>query len=783
MKLRRFLFIIILIQTTFFTGVVYAQSQNDTKVVIGKKVYILHRVEKKETVYSIQKKYNIEASKLYGANPNLSSQGLKAESYIKIPISRREQKKQRSVLDKLSQDNDSIRFHKVHKKETLFSIARSYGVTVEEIERANGINQDAVIKKGDLLRIPIKEDTKENPINPQAKISTVNPNFKQHIVTDGETLFSISREHNIPFSELKKSNPSLGTSISVNDTILIPLVIGKRIDQATQKVIENKYFYYRISTKDTYWKLDQKYGVTKSEILQYNPILNDALIPGIVIRLPYRRTTNEVVRILDNDNFYQYHVEAQETLYTIAKKHGVTVRMLKEINPKLKVQGLMKGDVIIIPKPQIASSFEAGINDSILQSSYLIDKISFLSTKEFIINPNSETFNIGVMVPIYSEVNKQLNNRIFEPNSPESLKDTTKVTPHLYSRSKNFLSFYEGMMMGIDSLNRKGLNVKVYLFDTEKKTQSIDSLYATGIFSNLDLIVGPIFPNTQQAVMKYIKDKNVPVISPLSSNDKNTKKYENLYQVNPSSAYKAKMTSEYVIDTYLDQNIIAFKTNDEVLTKELVTPVKDAMFKEHVNRENDVNFTEFKLDLYGIEGLRFILKRERPNVILLPSKNEAVVSQTLGQLNALALDFNITVIGFNEWTKYRSVKEEVFHNLNLKYLTPYHINYQATQTISFIKNYKKYYYAEPNNFAFQGFDISIYFGEAMLKYGNNFPQMMIDNNVTLNQMNPNFVKISKFGGFMNHTLFIMNYNKEFEVKCLGTTNLYRSIPIRKKQNL
>lgn len=767
MKLSRILLLIVLFQCIVLSTNVVAQSNQDSKVVVGKRVYILHKVKKKETVYSIQRTYNIAASELYKANPKLKTEGLKSDSYIKIPIESKKQRKEKSFLLKNVQDNDSIRFHKVKKRETLFSIAQNYGISVKDIERANGLEEHNVLKKGDLLRIPLKPAKVE--VSTPQKEEKKSSNYKYHIVKEGETLFYISRKYNIPFDDLKKENSKLGSHINVNDTIRIPLVVGATIDEITHKIVDTKFFHYRITDKDTYWKIEQKYGVTKSEILQLNPILSDELIHGVVIRLPYRRTTNQEVQILDNNNFYQYHVKAKETLYSIANKHGVTVRVLKELNPRLRVQNLMVGDEITIPNPEIARSFELGVNDSLLRASYLVDKISFLSSKDFIINPSSEVFNIGVMIPLYSEINKQLNEDLFSGKSNQH---------KIYSRTKNFLSFYEGIMVGIDSLNRKGLNVKLYLFDTEKKKHSIDSLYAKGVFNKLDLVIGPIYPTTQQALLQSFNNKQVPIVSPLSPQDKITNKYENIYQINPSLEYKVRKTAEYVIDSYANQNIIALKTNDKKLTDSFISPIRDALFKEHINQDSISHYTEFKLGVYGLEGLRFVLKKDKPNIILIPSRNEMVISQTLGQLNALTMDYDITVIGFNEWTKYRSIKEEILHNLDFHFLTPYHVNYNDKHTIQFIKRYKKYFYSEPNNFAFQGFDIALYFGDAMLKFGGNYTQMIYGNYIPLTQLDPNFVKTSKFGGFMNNSLFIMNYKKNFEIKEIGQMGHYRSIPIK-----
>lgn len=88
--------------------------------------FLLHEVQKKETLYSISKLYEIDINDLVAANPG-SDQGVKKGQQLRIPI---KQEKPRIVpSDKIT--------HTVKPGETLFGIAKQYTITPEDIQNAN----------------------------------------------------------------------------------------------------------------------------------------------------------------------------------------------------------------------------------------------------------------------------------------------------------------------------------------------------------------------------------------------------------------------------------------------------------------------------------------------------------------------------------------------------------------------------------------------------------------------------------------------------------------------
>ena len=101
--------------------------------------------------------------------------------------------------------------HKVKRKETLFGIAKRYGITTEQIIEHNPVLKEATLKKRMKLQIP------------RYRTVTVSKksNNKLHLVQPKETLWRIAYTYGISVEELKEANPSLGEILSIGQKIRI----------------------------------------------------------------------------------------------------------------------------------------------------------------------------------------------------------------------------------------------------------------------------------------------------------------------------------------------------------------------------------------------------------------------------------------------------------------------------------------------------------------------------------------------------------------------------------
>ncbi len=212
MNYIRFFFVGLLM--SIVTSNLFGQlKSNNIKTINGKKYY-LHKVEKKQTLYSISKLYSVDLEAIYNLNPELKS-GVKAEQEIIIPILDIKLNNIKSENANLYHEAiDTIKFitHKASKSETLFSICKKFNISEEVIIELNPLLRTG-LKEGQLLILG-----KKNKISDVKKKSLL----------------------------LNRSNTNITDSFTINKIIKtkktdykIALVLPFKLDQTLNIDIEN----------------------------------------------------------------------------------------------------------------------------------------------------------------------------------------------------------------------------------------------------------------------------------------------------------------------------------------------------------------------------------------------------------------------------------------------------------------------------------------------------------------------------------------------------------------
>ena len=162
--------------------------------------YFMHTVTKGQSLYSIASMYNVTIDEIVRLNPG-SEERIKAGEALKIP-----QKK----------DNGQPAYHTIQAGETLYKLTVHYGVSVQDICRANPGLSAKNFRIGQVIAIPAKKVVKEEhkpETTPSIKPSEpLKPNCRDmHRVQRKETIYSISKLYGITEEELIAANPELRT--------------------------------------------------------------------------------------------------------------------------------------------------------------------------------------------------------------------------------------------------------------------------------------------------------------------------------------------------------------------------------------------------------------------------------------------------------------------------------------------------------------------------------------------------------------------------------------------
>lgn len=148
--------------------------------------------------------------------------------------------------------------HVVQRGETLWRLSQRYGVTIQQIVTANGLENPNQLPIGMALVIPTS--------------------YRMHTVRYGETLWQIASYYGVTVSEIVRAN-----QIS-NPSLIYP---------GTNLIIPERS--HTVKAGETLWQIAQAYNTTVRDILKINPISNPNLIfSGTVLKIPFPKPTIEV---------------------------------------------------------------------------------------------------------------------------------------------------------------------------------------------------------------------------------------------------------------------------------------------------------------------------------------------------------------------------------------------------------------------------------------------------------------------------------------------------------
>ncbi|MGJ1268140.1 DPBB and LysM peptidoglycan-binding domain-containing protein [Sphingobacterium spiritivorum] len=130
-------------------------------------IYILHKVEQKDTYYKLGRQYNAIVKNIMAAN---NSKDLRPGDTIKIPTGRPFQQTAKAVSQPEKSKNAGnpqqqtpLTEYKVGKSETLYAISRRFGVSVDDIKKLNNLTSNS-LKENQLLKIPNNTPTPPKPV-------------------------------------------------------------------------------------------------------------------------------------------------------------------------------------------------------------------------------------------------------------------------------------------------------------------------------------------------------------------------------------------------------------------------------------------------------------------------------------------------------------------------------------------------------------------------------------------------------------------------------------------
>jgi LysM repeat protein len=224
-----------MIYEMIFVGVSFfhphAQLDSLGTETVNGKIFVIHKVDEKETLYSIARRYGATVDGIMQSNPGMS-RTLEIGQIVKVPYTK--------VASTVPTSTAGAKVHTVQTKETMYSISKIYGVSVEDIRRWNNLSDNAISVGQELVvKKPTSSSTSSTTVSSPVtapKVSEATKPGQTHTVAAQETLYSVARQYSISVQQVKEWNNLTDNAISVGQVIYVGPPDGKAANTTMAQV-------------------------------------------------------------------------------------------------------------------------------------------------------------------------------------------------------------------------------------------------------------------------------------------------------------------------------------------------------------------------------------------------------------------------------------------------------------------------------------------------------------------------------------------------------------------
>lgn len=560
--------------------------------------------------------------------------------------------------------------HTVVKGDTPYSIAKRYGISVDELLKLNPKHKDGKLVIGDILTV--KTDThaavdKNRPAR-GAELGKI-------ILQPKQTIYGITKQYRISETDLRKLNPDLDSHMKIGEELTLPMEsirkygniqqqsapVQKAEPAAEPEAASAEGENYTIQAKDNYYRISKQFNTTKQELFALNPGLEEkGLKPGETIKVrkntaaesseaitkvkmdqdDSRSSVESPSETAAADDYVTYTVQHGDTVFSIVNKFGITVDELIALNPELS-GGLKSGMVLKIRK---------------MDPAY--------------VKKNGDALSVVLMLPFGYSTNET----------------------QYRGMATDFLT---GAKLAIERNAASGQKLDIKIVDSGNEASFKNSMTQINP-NNTDLIVGPFFKSNVIDVLDFIKNQKIPVVAPFA-NSPELYNYSNLIIVETNDQTYADKIVDEVKTAYSNQKIYivadAKKENANYIKAGIEKAVKNANIII-VNSPADI-----QLDQNMMTG------QSAPVIAILANDSDAAGEAFSNRVIALSKD----VQGVKAFSMYYHPsferKVDDLSQAHLVYLMDRKINTEGSFEKEILAAYKAKYCKTPPKYAIIGFDV------------------------------------------------------------------------------
>lgn len=509
------------------------------------------------------------------------------------------------------------------------------------------------------------------------------------------------------------------------------------------------YYSHIVLEKQTLYSISKAYGVSLDDIYSANPGLKETglkknaviLIPDLTVKEQEKGRKKKAGK--EEDKYTVHTVRWYEDLDVIAEKYDVTVESIMELN-NLKGRKLKNRQKLRIPS---ATEVSAAEPDAAAQGPIVPATSGDVQN----VSPENRT-TTGISSSILP---------LFRKNSVDISLLLPLAAGDSTSGSRSNMDFYSGALLAARQLGKEGVGIDLSVYDVADEQMHITEER----LKSSDVVIGPVSAGDLGRLLASAPNSTY-IVSPLDHRaEPLALSYKNFIQAPSSSTAQYADLANWIREEKSPHDTVIIIHEKGIKDRTGINTLT------HGLKGNGIGFQTFSYNI--LEGrdipdsLRSRMTLTARNHLMIASESEAFVNDVIRNINLMVHEkYDVAVYASSKIRGFDTIEGANLHNVNLHVSASYYIDYDQKEVQDFIMDYRALFNTEPTPFAFQGYDIILYFAGICSKYGNAWPAMLPLEEEELLQSGFRFSRVvvgQSEVGFANTAIRRITYGPDYSV--------------------
>lgn len=318
--------------------------------------------------------------------------------------------------------------------------------------------------------------------------------------------------------------------------------------------------------------------------------------------------------------------------------------------------------------------------------------------------PKKDKYNVGVLLPLYSQLQKDLLN-----------ENVLKM-----------VHFAIGLRMAVSKLRQENVSLNVRVLDIELHSNRLDKLLETDSLKEFDFIVGPFKTDHLQLLSTYCRKEGKVLISPWNTSSSITMDNPFYFQMKPGLKVHCETISKDIISNFKSSQVVLVARESDTREQEYFPYFTNSVaFKSSPTHKNKVSSLLLKSDKNGRlsgDAIRKKLVENQTTVFIVPYwADESFILQFLHALNGTVSDkYPVVVYGLPQWLDFGKLTYDLFERLQVRLSYSGFVDRSNPAVTAFRQTFFDQNGVLPLEDAFYGHDVMYWLGSEIKKNKADF---------------------------------------------------------------